>query len=522
MYGYYISEIGIITNNYYKNANKYENPNSHGIYVLIRRNENIIKIDQDYYGSYGIYIYENKITGYFALSNSFILLVESLIGKQNMTLNKDFSDNLLISSLCSPSTYETLIKEIIKIPPNSYVIINIEQKKYEINYIDQRQNTIPFESEEGLKIIDKWVDKWGYILRSLKKQTDNISMDLSGGFDTRMVLSLLLNSGVNLNDILIKSMEGMKEDFKIATNISTILGFKLNENKFYNEGTLLDIKDAFDCSKYTKLGFHKVFHIKNKFFTKPIFSLTGGWGEMLRGYPNFQIQKYIESICGAIIIQGYEEEFYDSSKRILERSINNLKKEKIYNNDYELSTALYLRGRAINHFGKGSVESFLVNEYNLEPLSDPDLKKLKIDTNGKSFHDLIAYIYVRFSHNLISVPFQGKRILNDLSIQKAEKLNNKIPPYKVKSDYNKNFYIDNRRKSLLYQSKYSQNPDKYLKKIFKEKKIILNINKIYNKSVNNWTKGISPNYYPFRHIYSLLAIANIIEDISLNEKLLKK
>ncbi len=133
-----------------------------------------------------------------------------------MTLNKDFADNLIISSLCSPSTYETLIKEIIKIPPNSYVIINIEQRKYEINYIDQRQNTIPFESEEGLKIIDKWVDKWGYILRSLKKQTDNVSMDLSGGFDTRMVLSLLLNSGVNLNDILIKSMESMKEDFKIA------------------------------------------------------------------------------------------------------------------------------------------------------------------------------------------------------------------------------------------------------------------------------------------------------------------
>ena len=100
MYGYSISEKGIITNNYYKKIGHYETPAPQGVYVLIRRNGNIIEIIQDYYGSYGVYAFENK--GYFAFSNSFLLLEKFLIGTQNMTFNKDFADNL-ISGLCSPS-----------------------------------------------------------------------------------------------------------------------------------------------------------------------------------------------------------------------------------------------------------------------------------------------------------------------------------------------------------------------------------------------------------------------------------
>ena len=178
-----------------------------------------------YNSSYGIYIYENK--GYFAFSNSFLLLVEYLIENENMTFNEDFADNLIISDLCSPSTYESLVKEINKVPPNSFISINIKEKNYKINYIDQQRYTIPFESDEGLKIIDKWVDKWGYIFRSLKKKTDNISLDLSGGFDTRTVLSVLSNSGIDLNQILIRSISRKahtyEEDFLIAHNISSKL-----------------------------------------------------------------------------------------------------------------------------------------------------------------------------------------------------------------------------------------------------------------------------------------------------------
>ena len=59
---------------------------------MIRKKGNEIKINQDFYGSCGLYFYENKNTQYFALSNSFLLLEEYLIGNQNLTFNQNFAD----------------------------------------------------------------------------------------------------------------------------------------------------------------------------------------------------------------------------------------------------------------------------------------------------------------------------------------------------------------------------------------------------------------------------------------------
>jgi hypothetical protein len=110
-------------------------------------------------------------------------------------------------------------------------VLSTKKKTFKIHYIDYKENSVPFESQEGLNIIDKWVDKWGYIFRSLKIQTNNIMLDLSGGFDTRTVLSILLNSGIDINEILINSINDTlhchEEDFIIARNISKKFGFKL-------------------------------------------------------------------------------------------------------------------------------------------------------------------------------------------------------------------------------------------------------------------------------------------------------
>lgn len=48
---------------------------------MIKKIGNEIKINQDFYGSFGLYIYENKDMKYFAISNSFLLLEEYLLGK---------------------------------------------------------------------------------------------------------------------------------------------------------------------------------------------------------------------------------------------------------------------------------------------------------------------------------------------------------------------------------------------------------------------------------------------------------
>ena len=150
-----------------------------------------------------------------------------------------------------------MIKEITKLQNDIYITIDIKEKKLKLSNIKRIENTIPFGSKESLKIIDKWVDKWGYIIRSLKKKTDNISADLSGGFDTRTVLSILLNSNINLNEILMKSINDNischEEDFKIANNISSKYGFKLNKFSIYKNSIKFDLNDSLYLNYYTKL-----------------------------------------------------------------------------------------------------------------------------------------------------------------------------------------------------------------------------------------------------------------------------
>ena len=77
MYGFSISRNGILTNNYYKQLGEYEEPEPQGVYIMIRKNGNEIILNQDYQGSFGLYIYEDKNDGYFALSTEFCEVILS-------------------------------------------------------------------------------------------------------------------------------------------------------------------------------------------------------------------------------------------------------------------------------------------------------------------------------------------------------------------------------------------------------------------------------------------------------------
>ena len=523
MYGFSISKKGILTDNYYKEIGKYDVPDPNGVYIMIRKKGNELIFNQDYHGSFGLYFFENKKIGYFAISNSFLLLEEYLVGKQNFSFNKNYADYFIVTGLCSLSLNETMIKEISLLPPNAIITINVKTKKLKIDFIDYKEETVPLESEEGKKIIDDWIDKWGYIFRSLKKKTDNFYFDLSGGFDTRVLLSILLNSGINLKEIKVRSYQdnlyGHDEDSKIANNISSKFGFKLNNFKLDEKSYKWNIKDILFCTFYSKLGFHKEFYFKNEFYKRPIFRITGSGGEGLRGMPGMTINRYIKQIS-TIKIKSFEKKYSEYSENFLLKNVDLLKMKKSFNNDYEISSTLYQMGHNRNHFGKAALEGFIANIYFIQPLLDPDIKKIKYNINRPLSHDLVAYIYNRFAEKLMYFPFQGKRILDLNSIKKAKILSTNFEEYQIKSNYNTNFYIDNKKKFSESSSVLIKNPNKYLIKLFNSHLFKAVLNKIYDDKVYMWADDYSKKtkYFSLRYKYGLLAIAMTLEILSINEK----
>jgi len=359
-----------------------------------------------------------------------------------------------------------------------------------------------------------------------KKKTDNISFDLSGGFDTRMLLTILLNSGINPNEINIFSRQDKvhdhEVDFEIAKNISLKYGFKLNNYNLNRKGNIWTLQDSLFNSLYVKLGFHKEFYLTNKFYTKPLFTFRGSNGESLRGMPHFNINGFIQAHSNNNVPK-YKKEFYNSSMRLIKRSISFLKDKKTFDDSFDIASTLYYKALGKNHFGKSAIEKFTANIFRLDPLMDPDIKTIKYNINGKTPHDLISYIFIRFGKDLINFPFQGKRKLNIESIKNAKRLNQNSRPYVIKSDYNAKFYIDSERTSPSLSSKNDNDAFLYLTKLCKSSRFVNILNNMYDNNVYNWANkySIESNYFPLRHYYALLAIVITLENLSLNQKYMK-
>ena len=192
LYGFALSDDGKIIKN--DNLTDSAPISGCGTFVRVKFTSQKIIIEQDFNGCYGLYLFKDG--DYFALSNSFWKLIEHLRGKHNLSLNNDYAKAFIASDLCSFAYQETLANEIEMLPRDCKVIIDTSTKIFEIQNIDYKENTVDIDSKEGIELLDKWFFRWTNIIRSIKARTNNIVADLTGGFDSRVVLTLFLNAGI--------------------------------------------------------------------------------------------------------------------------------------------------------------------------------------------------------------------------------------------------------------------------------------------------------------------------------------
>jgi len=444
-YGYATSESEILFQN--TKLNKEIDELSYGAYInIVKQEDNRLLIQQDFFGSYGIFVYLDN--DYFAISNSLFYLCEYLRKRKSLSIDYDYAKMLFCCDLVPLSFKKTIIKEIFQLPPNENIIIDTISKsikfikKSSIKYFD-------IATKQAIDLIDFWHKKWNSLVNNLHENFP-VSVDLSGGFDSRASFSICLKENINFNKIKINTiddnMHTHKEDFRIASEIAKQYGFKLNQAQKYNTIRFSN-ELTFMISQLTKGSYHKQMYWKTYYNITPRFVVTGAGGESLRDYWSANIDDFKQHQMQ----RGFFEKtnFSESIQILLDQSVRDI--EKSYCDDkLNMSQKLYNYIRQRNHFCKSIVENFLSNTITLAPLMDPILYQIDQTTlKNKDRNLLFAFIYDRYMPEIQEVKIQGGREFKEETLSLAHRLNTQNPINNIAVSFlkQKNLFEDFKRTS---------------------------------------------------------------------------
>ena len=404
-----------------------------GTFVYVKVDSNKITIEQDYNGCYGLFLFRDG--DYFAISNSFWKLVEHVGNAHSLSLNYDYANSFIQVNLASLAYRDTLANEIEMLPRNLFVSIDISSKKLTTNRLCFEEHVVDINSKKAFEILDNWFYLWTDLIRSIKSKTNNISTDLSGGFDSRLVFALFLGAGIDMNQVTINSINDTKhthaDDYEIASAIAKHFGVKLNAGDIRSsKKAFKDLRTVINLSFYTKLGFHKQMYYKYNYYEKPIFAFTGCGS--VKNYPNKTASEYKNAIV--MRAGGYDPLMKKSTETLVDSLYSQFTEYyKVEDPDSkELPRHQYYDIRCRNHFGKSTVEAYMSNAFDFTPLIDPELRKIKF-SDSKCDDSMLLYsiMLARYCPDLLEFKFDSGRFIEKSTIEYAKKINEKYP-FKLK------------------------------------------------------------------------------------------
>ena len=267
----------------YKLNNEFNACNfSDGRFALFSRTDSGYVAKTDELGQETLFYYYSN--GKWALSNSFFYLVEQL-KKANCTLSirksaliAPFVKHALCQQLVSNNTG---IEEIKVLPLKKEIVISGCGKYLSLKDVElgKRVESIDEYKESLLTFAASWSSRFHALIN---RKPDLAFMDLSGGYDSRILLGLAIRSGTDLTKINIRSNKNYSEDYQIAELLSSTYGFQLSSRSL--PGKKANSSEAYMLWKYGNLGIY--FPVYIPVFSSPPQSLHfhGAGGELHRSY----------------------------------------------------------------------------------------------------------------------------------------------------------------------------------------------------------------------------------------------
>lgn len=378
-----------------------------GAYIVVRNEKDAVTILQDFRGCIGIYCYQRE--GYWAISNSLWLLQDKLAARE-LTLDPDYISDFAVCGCAPWLENRTPYREISLISPDVRIVI--EKQTGRLHFEDaswQGYHSISLDDPRCLEVIDRWISKWTGIIRFLHKKKFHLSVDLTGGFDSRTVFALFLKSGVPLKDINIVSVKSAENDYAIAKQISETFDFPLNENSLF-ESTTCSPNLTLESYRNCYFGIHKSTSIfQTNMANMPVFKFSGQGGEAIRGAWHISFDEFLDRYVYSA--STWQLLPFFSGKAIIEAAGNIQKRFGIDGDkQHEIMELLYLKGRSRNHHGKSIASQNSHKVLVTSPLYDPMLLSISTADNERIKPDtLYAMILCRTCKKLLDIPYEGQR-----------------------------------------------------------------------------------------------------------------
>ena len=433
LYGFYTTEAGMSTR---PPSEGEDIADATGPWVLVRRGREGIEITQDAIGCFGLFLFRKG--NYWALSNSFNHLLDYVKTRFDLSLNRDYATALLAQELCVSVYGETIINEISWLDRRARLHIDTQTAELSFSLRRLGEKTVPIDSEEGLLTLDTWHDKWASLVRgAVESWPERIVVDVSGGFDTRMMLAPVLSAGGDLAGIVFNSEPALEEDYRIASLMAQEFGFRLNTESEPTTVHPLPFIEPYAERAVSTLFFES--RIREQSSQLPNswqMVFKGSGGELSRSFwKDINCSTFIErnlKRLQEVHSQPRDDRFRQRLESIISRSFTSVEMvlkqtERCIGKTGINGQQYYMETRNRSHFGMEAARRTLFGQFIQTPLLDPLLLKLRTPLDGSHPMLISALVYTRYHESLAAIPFDRGRSIPEETLQMARELNERYP-----------------------------------------------------------------------------------------------